>query len=95
MPSRAATLNHTNPFPPSWQMRAQVAQQHLADLCGDLLPHTITNVGLNKRTAYLMKDSLLDDAPPRDRPFVRAFMETQMFTAHSDAVISAFCEQQY
>lgn len=67
---------------------------HLSTMCGNLLQHTITNVGLNKRTGFLMRDSLLDAAPHRDRPFLRAFMETQMFSVHSDAVISDYCEQQ-
>ncbi len=42
-------------------------------LCGDLRPHIITNVGLQdgQRAGMLMRDSLLDSAPARDRPFLR------------------------
>lgn len=48
-------------------------------LVGDLRPHIITNVSTSTRTAALMKDSLLEATKPKDRPFVKAFVDTQMF----------------
>eukprot|EP00967_Tisochrysis_lutea_P041684 scaffold50091_cov18-Tisochrysis_lutea.AAC.1 len=33
----------------------------------------------NTRTATLMKDWVIEGTPSRDRPFVRSFLETQMF----------------
>ncbi|KXZ46762.1 hypothetical protein GPECTOR_41g727 [Gonium pectorale] len=65
---------------------------HLSSLCGDLRPHVITHVDATARTGVLMKDSLLEAVPPRDRPFVRQFLETQMFEVWSDELISAHFE---
>lgn len=39
-----------------------------------------------------MKESLIESAPVKDRTFLRAFTETQMFTAYADGVISDYCE---
>jgi hypothetical protein len=71
----------------------EVVYAHLSSLCGDLRLHTIVNVGMAKRTGVFMRDSLLDATPPRDRPFVRAFTETQMFAAYADGVIADDCDQ--
>jgi hypothetical protein len=67
--------------------------EHLIALPGDLRLHTIVNVGMTKRTGLLLKDALVESFPPRDRPFMRAFAETQMFAVHSDAVISEYCDE--
>ncbi|EFJ52381.1 hypothetical protein VOLCADRAFT_103040 [Volvox carteri f. nagariensis] len=72
-----------------------ILSHHLIGLCGDLRPHVITNVGLSKRTGVLMKESLLEVIPPRDKPFVRQFVETQMFSVWSDALISANFEGSF
>lgn len=64
-------------------------RKHLNAICGDLRPHVITNVGMDKRTGVLMKDSLLASTPPRDRAFVRQLMDTQHFSVWSDALINA------
>jgi hypothetical protein len=48
---------------------------------------------MTKRTGLLMKDGLVESVPPRDRPFMRAFVETQMFSVHSDAVIGEYCDE--
>ena len=37
--------------------------------------------------SVLLKDSFVDSFPPRDRPFMRQFAETQMFSVYTDAVI--------
>lgn len=55
-------------------------------IVGDLRPHIITHVGSATRTATLMKDSLLEATPAKDRQFVRTFMETQMFQVSPAAV---------
>jgi hypothetical protein len=65
-------------------------QRHLSLLVGDLRMHTLTNVGMSRKTAVLLKDSFMEAAAARDRPFFRLFLETQMFAAHSDAVIGTF-----
>jgi len=65
---------------------------HLSGLCGDLRLHTIVNVGMSKRTGLLLKDGLVDSFGPKDRPFMRAFAESQMFAVYSDAVISEYCD---
>lgn len=69
-----------------------VMHDYLAKLCGDLRLHTIVNVGMSKRTGIFMKESLVESLPAKDRPFMRAFMETQMFAAYADGVISDYCE---
>jgi hypothetical protein len=71
-----------------------VLHGYLSVLVGDLRPHTIVNVGMSKRTGLLMKDSLLEGVAPKDRPFARAFMETQMFAAYSDGIISDLFEEE-
>eukprot|EP00798_Chlamydomonas_sp_ICE-L_P009780 gene9780-7663_t len=67
---------------------------YLTTMCGDFRPHIITNVGMSRRTGTLMADSLLDSAPLKDRPFLREFTKTQMFSVYSDQVISTFCEKR-
>ena len=37
--------------------------------------------------SVLLKDSFVDSFPPRDRPFMRQFAETQMFSVYTDAVL--------
>lgn len=61
-------------------------------IVGDLRPHIITHVGAATRTATLMKDSLLESTPYKDRPFVKTFIETQMFQVYSDHVMAALFE---
>jgi hypothetical protein len=68
-----------------------VVHEHLSCLCGDLRLHTIVNVGMAQRTGVFMRDSLLESLPARERPFMRAFTETQMFAAYADGVISDYC----
>jgi hypothetical protein len=55
-------------------------QQPPLGLLVDLRPHIITHVDAGaRRTAALMRDSLMEATPARDRPFIKAFSETQMF----------------
>lgn len=72
----------------------QLLRQHLAAMCGDLRLHTITNVGLQKKTGMLLKDSLIESHPARDRSFFKLFLETQMFATFSDAMINRFCGEE-
>ena len=37
--------------------------------------------------SVLLKDSFVESFPPRDRPFMRQFAETQMFSVYTDAVL--------
>lgn len=37
--------------------------------------------------SVLLRDSFVDSFPPRDRPFMRQFAETQMFAVYCDAVL--------
>jgi hypothetical protein len=71
----------------------QVMLEHLSFLCGDLRLHTIVNVGMTKRTGLLLKDALIESFAPRDRHFMRAFLETQMFAVYSDSVIAEYCDE--
>lgn len=69
-----------------------VAHDYMSKLCGDLRLHTIVNVGMSKRTGVFMRDALIESRPAKDRPFLRAFTETQMFNVYADGVISDYCE---
>jgi hypothetical protein len=70
-----------------------VTHDYLSKLCGDLRLHTIVNVGMSKRTGVFMQDSLVESLPVKDRPFMRAFTETQMFGVYADGVISDYCDE--
>lgn len=65
----------------------QNMRQYLTGLTSSLAKHTITDVKHNKRTSVLMKDSFIESFLPRERPFLRQFVETQMFSEYVDAVI--------
>lgn len=69
-----------------------VLHEYVSQLCGDLRLHTVVNVGMTKRTGVFMKDSLFESVQAKDRPFVKAFVETQMFAVYADGVISDYCE---
>ncbi|XP_020213836.1 uncharacterized protein LOC109798048 [Cajanus cajan] len=64
---------------------------YLESLCSDLKSHTITSVqGNNDRVSLLLKDSFIDSFPARDQPFVKLFVDTQLFTVLSDSRLSSF-----
>ncbi|PWA69146.1 DENN domain, uDENN domain protein [Artemisia annua] len=76
-----------------WQIDAatqflSAMRQHLESLCSNLSNHTITNVQNNDRVSLLLKESYIDSFSYRDRPFVREFVDTQMFTVLSDTRLS-------
>ncbi|KAL9436186.1 hypothetical protein AB3S75_022275 [Citrus x aurantiifolia] len=80
------------------ELQAEAAAQflnvmgsYMESLCSDLSSHTITNVQSNNdRVSLLLKDSFIDSFPSRDRPFVKPFVDTQLFTVLSDSRLSNF-----
>jgi len=68
-----------------------VLRTYLESLCSDLRYHTITNVQSdNDRVSLLLKDSFIDSFPSKERPFMKLFVETQMFSVLSDSRLSTF-----
>ncbi|XP_024626920.1 uncharacterized protein [Medicago truncatula] len=64
---------------------------YLDSLCSDLKSHTITSVQSNNdRVSLLLKDSFIDSFPLRDQPFIKLFVDTQLFTVLSDSCLSSF-----
>ncbi|XP_004493840.2 uncharacterized protein [Cicer arietinum] len=64
---------------------------YLESLCSDLKSHTITSVQSNNdRVSLLLKDSFIDSFPVRDQPFIKLFVDTQLFTVLSDSCLSSF-----
>ena len=67
--------------------RVQVVQEQNGRLCEGLHLHTITDVQTAERVSLLLKDSFLESFPQRERPFMKQFVETQMFSVFVDSVI--------
>jgi len=68
-----------------------VMKRYLESLCSDLRSYTITNVQSNNdRVSLLLKDSFIDSFPSRDRPFMKQFVDTQLFSVLSDTHLSSF-----
>ncbi|XP_039024074.1 uncharacterized protein LOC120156878 isoform X1 [Hibiscus syriacus] len=66
-----------------------VLRSYLDSLCSNMRSHTITNVQLNNdKVSLLLKESFIDSFPSRDRPFMKLFVDTQLFTVHTDLVLS-------
>ncbi|KAK7245288.1 hypothetical protein RIF29_40127 [Crotalaria pallida] len=64
---------------------------YLESLCSELKFHTITSVQANNdRVSLLLKDSFIDSFPNRDQPFIKLFVDTQLFTVLTDAHLSSF-----
>ncbi|KAK9820042.1 hypothetical protein WJX72_005418 [[Myrmecia] bisecta] len=63
-------------------------EAYLSGLCSNLKLHTITDVQTTDRVSLLLKDSFIDSFSAKDRPFIRQFAETQMFSVYSDSVIT-------
>ena len=62
----------------------QVLQEHLEGLCANLQYHTATDVQTADRVSVLIKDSFVGSFHPRDREFMKDFVETQMFSVYTD-----------
>lgn len=68
-----------------------VLRNYLDSLCSNLRSHTITNVQSNDdKVSLLLKESFIDSFPSRDRPFMKLFIDTQMFSVHTDFVLSFY-----
>ncbi|GMQ07351.1 hypothetical protein CsSME_00051574 [Camellia sinensis var. sinensis] len=68
-----------------------VLRSYLDSLCSNLRSHTITNVQSNDdKVSLLLKESFLESFPSRDRPFMKHFVDTQLFSVHTDLVLSFF-----
>ncbi|KAK9099496.1 hypothetical protein Syun_026541 [Stephania yunnanensis] len=68
-----------------------VLRSYLDSLCSNLRSHTITNVQSNDdKVSLLLKESFIDSFPSRDRPFMRHFVDTQLFSVHTDLVLSFY-----
>ncbi|XP_050217459.1 uncharacterized protein LOC126668297 isoform X3 [Mercurialis annua] len=68
-----------------------VLRSYLDSLCSNLRSHTITNVQSNNdKVSLLLKESFIESFPNRDRPFMKQFLDTQLFSVHTDLVLSFF-----
>ncbi|KAF8090320.1 hypothetical protein N665_0479s0024 [Sinapis alba] len=68
-----------------------VMRDYMESLCSDLHSHTITSVQSNSdRVSLLLKDSFIDSFSGRDRPFIKLFVDTQLFSVLSDSRLSSF-----
>ncbi|KAJ8767455.1 hypothetical protein K2173_017499 [Erythroxylum novogranatense] len=69
----------------------EVLRLYLDSLCSNLRSHTITNVQSNNdKVSLLLKESFIDSFSSRDRPFMKHFVDTQLFSVHTDHVLSFF-----
>lgn len=68
-----------------------VLRSYLRSLCSNLRSHTITNVQSNEdKVSLLLKESFIESFPNRERPFMKHFVDTQLFSVHTDLVLSFF-----
>ncbi|CAL0304799.1 unnamed protein product [Lupinus luteus] len=68
-----------------------VLRSYLDSLCCNIRSHTITNVQSNDdKVSLLLKESFIDSFPYRDRPFMKHLVDTQLFSVHTDLVLSFF-----
>ncbi|XP_074273614.1 uncharacterized protein LOC141597157 isoform X2 [Silene latifolia] len=69
----------------------EVLRAYLDSLCFNLRSHTITNVQSNDdKVSLLLKESFIGSFPSRERPFMKQFVDTQMFSVHTDLVLSFY-----
>ncbi|KAL3830032.1 hypothetical protein ACJIZ3_018834 [Penstemon smallii] len=69
----------------------RVLRSYLDSLCSNIRSHTITNVQSNDdKVSLLLKESFIESFPSRDRPFMKLFLDTQLFSVHTDFVLSFF-----
>lgn len=68
-----------------------VLRSYLDSLCCNIRSHTITNVQSNDdKVSLLLRESFIDSFPYRDRPFMKLFVDTQLFSVHTDIILSYF-----
>ncbi|XP_051131211.1 uncharacterized protein LOC127251524 isoform X2 [Andrographis paniculata] len=69
----------------------EVLRSYLDSLCSNLRSHTITNVQSNDdKVSLLLKESFIESFPSRNQPFMKLFVDTQLFSVHTDFVLSFF-----
>lgn len=69
----------------------EVMRRYMDSLCAEMRLNTITSVQSNNdRVSILLKDSFIDSFPEMDQPFMKLFIETQMFSVLSDSRLSSF-----
>ncbi|GBG85115.1 hypothetical protein CBR_g39681 [Chara braunii] len=68
----------------------QVLRAYLESLCADLPAHAITDVQSSERVSLLLKESFIDSFSYHHRPFIKLFVETQLFAVYTDAVLSSW-----
>lgn len=69
----------------------EVLRNYLDSLCCNLRSHTITNVQSNAdKVSLLLRESFIDSFPNRDRPFMKLFVDTQLFSVHTDLALSLY-----
>ncbi|KAK1260691.1 hypothetical protein QJS04_geneDACA002241 [Acorus gramineus] len=80
------------------EVQAEAASQflnvmrcYLESLCSELRFYTITSVQSNNdKVSMLLKESFIDSFPSRDRPFIKLFVDTQMFSVLSDSRLKRY-----
>uniref|UniRef100_A0A7C9CTS8 UDENN domain-containing protein n=1 Tax=Opuntia streptacantha TaxID=393608 RepID=A0A7C9CTS8_OPUST len=67
----------------------EVLRSYLDSLCSNLHSHIATSVQSNDdKVSQLSNESFIDSFPSCDRPFMEVFINTQMFSVHTDLVLS-------
>ncbi|KAF3775677.1 DENN domain-containing protein 5B [Nymphaea thermarum] len=68
-----------------------ILRSYLETLCSSLRAHTITNVqSHDDKVSLLLKESFIDSFPVCDQPFMKLFVDTQLFSVHTDLVLSFY-----
>ncbi|XP_058758575.1 uncharacterized protein LOC131631818 [Vicia villosa] len=68
-----------------------VLRSYLDSLCYNIRSHTITNVQSNDdKVSLLLRESFIDSFPYREQSFMKLFVDTQLFSVHTDLVLSFF-----
>lgn len=68
-----------------------VLRSYLDSLCSNLRSHTITNVQSNDdKVSLLLKESFIKSFPSREQPFMKLFVDTQLFSVRTDMVLSFY-----
>jgi hypothetical protein len=68
-----------------------ILRSYLDSLCQNIRSHTITNVQSNDdKVSLLLRESFIDSFPYRDQPFMKLFVDTQLFSVRTDLVLSFF-----
>ncbi|KAG9154348.1 hypothetical protein Leryth_000784 [Lithospermum erythrorhizon] len=68
-----------------------VLRRYMDYLCADLRSYTITNVQSNNdRVSILLKDTFVESFSSSDQPFIKLFVDTQLFTVLTDSRLSSF-----